>query len=454
MSRITRRTFAQTLATLPLLRTAGAITPGKPPTPSAPHVTLNPRDFGATGDGVTKETLALQQALDRASVLGGGTVNVPAGTYLTGALAFRSNTTLHLEEGATLHGSPDLADYPVTQVRWEGKWIKGYIGLLSAQDAVDIAITGKGSIVGNKSIPGRVDKASGMRNPALLEFVNCTHVRITDCLTDQNDMWSIHPVYCTDIAFHNVTVNSGADGIDVDSCKNVVIDNCTFTTADDCISLKSGRGMEGNTIARPTEDVTISNCTFHDLHWACIGIGSETSAGIRNVRVTNCKCLSARTFAIYIKSRPGRGAFIENITMDGLEVSGAQQGFLRINMLNSGKQDEDPVPGDAGIPTIRNLRFSNIHVTDMPQLVDAVSIHPAKPIDGLTLSNIAGTCAKGISIANARHVLLRDIHVTGYTGPLLSLANVTGTGLTPHADLTPTPIPTPVPEPATPYKLH
>jgi polygalacturonase len=89
-------------------------------------------------------------------------------------------------------------------------------------------------------------------------------------------MWSIHPTYCENVTFKNVAVHSGADGIDVDSCKTVIIEGCDFDTGDDCISLKSGRGAEGNTINRPTEDVRITNSTFADSHFACIGIGSET----------------------------------------------------------------------------------------------------------------------------------------------------------------------------------
>jgi len=221
----------------------------------------------------------------------------------------------------------------------------------------------------------------------------------------------------------------GADGIDVDSCKHVVIDGCQFETRDDCISLKSGRGMEANLIAIPCEDVRISNCTFNDAVWACIGIGSETSGGIRNVLVEHCKCLGARTHSIYIKSRPGRGAFIEDITMNDLEVSNAKLGFLRINILNSGLQDPNPVPGLEGIPTIRNYKFNNIRVTDVPVLVQANEIDPDKPLDGFSLTNVTGTCGKGILLANMKHVELKDIKVTGFSGPLLSTQNVTGKGL-------------------------
>src|SRR5579864_5120875 len=114
-----------------------------------PPLTLSVRDFGATGDGKTKDTAAIQQAIDRCWVLGGGEVRVPAGNYLTGAIALRSNTLLRLDKDATILGTPDFADYPVTQVRWEGKWIQGRVGLIYAINADHIGIVGPGRIEGN-----------------------------------------------------------------------------------------------------------------------------------------------------------------------------------------------------------------------------------------------------------------------------------------------------------------
>lgn len=434
---ITRRALlrytGQSLTLFPLfarLSVCGQTTPPSRPSAavSAP-VHLNVRDFGAVGDGRTKDTFALQQALDHCTLFGGGEVLLPPGEYLSGTLQMRANTTLRLDEAATLRGSPDLGDYPLTQVRWEGRWIRGYSALLTAWDANNITIAGNGQIVGNPAIQGRVDRSNGLRHPALLEFTACSHVEVRECLTRQNDMWSIHPVYCDHLTFRNVTVEGGADGIDIDSCKHVLIDNCTFHTADDCISLKSGRGQEGYTLHRTTEDVLISRCTFQDLRWACIGIGSETSGGIRDVRVEHCKCLGAGTFAIYIKTRPGRGAFLENIAMTDLDVSGAKLGLLRINLLDSGKQDEFPVAGEEGIPDVRNLSFTDIHVTGEATLVEATAIGPGKPLQGLTLANIRGTCAKGISLANITGVDIRDIEVSGFDGPLLRTHNVSGSGI-------------------------
>lgn len=417
-----------------------------PPKPKPPTSALrvDPREFGAKGDGTTKDTQALQMALDRCAVLGGGAVVVPAGAYLTGALRMGSNTTLILEDGATLQGSPDLTDYPVVQVRWEGRWTPGHVGLIWAHGARNVAIAGKGRILGSKAIPGRVDRVSGLRHPALLEFVDVQGLSVTEVYTEQNDMWSTHPVYCDDVLFRGVTIKGGADGIDVDSCRRVVIDRCDFDTVDDCISLKSGRGLEGATIARPTEDVTITDCVFRDHRWACIGIGSETSGGIRRVRVERCQCLAAYTFAIYIKSRPGRGAFIEDIVMRDLTISGAQGGFLRLNFLDSGKQDPFPVPGLEGVPKVRNFTFERIQVRDAPVLVEAVNIHPDKPLDGFTLRDVTGTAGKGITLANMKNVVLAKIDVAVATGPTLATSNVTGRGLAGAVALPPTVRPAPV----------
>jgi hypothetical protein len=475
---IERRTFlksatqallaAPALASLMRSQTAHAaiketMAVGGPKTPPVfPPLVLNVKDLGAVGDGTTRDTLALQQTIDRVSVLGGGEVLVPAGTFLTGALRLRSNVRLHLTEGAVIQGSPDIKnDYPVAQVRWEGRWIKGYPGFISAWDAENVAILGPGTILGSEAVKGRVERPSGLRLPSLLEFVNCRNVWVENVKTLQFGMWSTHPVLCQNVTFKNTSFKSGADGIDVDSCQHVTIDGCTFDTGDDCISLKSGRGQEAwaQIPTRPQitcEDILITHCTFTDSNFACIGIGSETSGGVRNARVESCKFIGAKTHAIYIKSRPGRGAFIEDIHCRDLDVSNAKLGFLRLNNLNSGKADEFSVPGLPGIPEFKNFSFRDVRVTDMPHLVQATEISPEKPLVGLVLENITGTCQKGMEIANARDVVLKDIKVTGFTGPLLATFNVTGKGLEGAVPLPEESKPKPtlqVPEPPVPYKL-
>jgi len=424
---------------------------------AVPKVQLNIMDFGAVADGKTKNTAVIQQCIDRCGVLGGGEVVVPKGEYLTGAIALRSDTTLHLEEGAVLMGSPDFNDYVITQVRWEGKWIQGYSGLVYAIGANNIAITGKGQIKGNYALSGRPTADKPLRHPALIEPINCTNINFDGFSTDYHSMWSIHLTYCDHVSIKNLTIRStggNGDGIDVDSCKHVAIDNCDIATGDDCISLKSGRGMEGFTLLRTTEDVTITNCTFAGLIFACIGIGSEASGGIRDVRIEHCKFTEAKTFALYMKSHVGRGAFIENITANDLEVSNTSGGFLRFNITGSGLQDQNPVPGLIGIPTTKNFKFTNIRVKDVPVLVDGTGVHPDKPLEGLTLANISGTCKKGISLANVKNAVISNITVTKFEGALLNISNVQGKGLDGAAPLTVKPFTETVPAPATPYVLR
>src|ERR1035437_6818957 len=175
--------FAEAQQTIPAKSAHASARAAASKLPAKPAVTLNVRDYGATGDGKTKDTLAIQQTIERCSVFGGGEVVVPAGDYLTGALALRSNVVLRVEAGATLNGSPDMADYPLAQVRWEGHWMKGYSAFISANDAENIGIVGPGKIIGSPAVRGRVERPSGLRLPALLEFVNCKNVNVENCYT-------------------------------------------------------------------------------------------------------------------------------------------------------------------------------------------------------------------------------------------------------------------------------
>ena len=387
---------------------------------------LNVRSYGAVGDGITKDTASFQKALDACAAAGGGVVVVPAGNYLIGSIELKSRTTLRLEKDAHLLGSPDLTDYPVGKVRWEGKWIDGHRALISAHDANHIAIVGPGKISGNPALGGR----QMPRRPVIIEPVNCTNVQFQDFSTEHRSMWSIHPAYCENVVARNLTIRStggNGDGMDVDSCRHVRIEGCDIATGDDCIAIKSGRGMEGYRLARPTEDVSISGCTFADSIFADIGIGSETSGGIRDVRIERCKFVHARTCAIYIKSNTGRGAFIEDISARDLEVNTAPGGFLRVNLLNSGIKDPEQVTGDEGVPLARNYSFSHVKV-NCGTLVDAAAISPVKPVNGFLLADISGRCAKAITLANMTNVVVRSVSVTGYTGPFLTQTNVHGVG--------------------------
>lgn len=393
---------------------------------AADTATFNIRDFGAKGDGTTKDTAAFQKALDTCAVNGGGEVVVPAGKYLIGSVQLGYRTVLRLEKDSVITGSPDLDDYPLIDIRWEGRWQPGHRSLIYAANVDHIGIVGPGLIEGN---PATAASNRPPRGTLVLEPINCTDVRWEGFSVRQTgNNWATHPTYCTDVVIKNVTLYGGRDGIDIDSCRNVRVEGCDLNTGDDSISIKSGRGLDGARIGRPTEDVLITHCTMVGRRFACIGIGSEISAGVRHIRIEHCT-FTANSQAIYLKTRIGRAGANEDISGDDLDILGG--GFLRINLTTGGNTNtaDDPVEGLIGYPSAKNLSFSNIRLKDAAVLVECTLVAPEKPVEGLTLTHVTGTTAKGIALQHVKNAVLSDIHVTGLSGPLLSTNDVTGTGL-------------------------
>ena len=388
---------------------------------------LNAADFGAKGDGVTKDTAALQKALDACAEKGGGTVSVSEGVYLTGSLVLHANTVLQLSSRASLLGSPDLADYPLETVRWEGEFRDGHRALLSASNAANITISG-GAIFGP---PITLSRLRTPRGPVLIELTGCTNALLENFTTQYQQLWSLHVLFCKNLTARNLilrTVNANGDGVDVDSCDGVLIERCDINTGDDAISLKSGRGLAAQNLLRPTQNVVIRNCRLQSSLYAALGLGTEMSGGIRDVKIQNC-ILSGRQNAIFVKSRDGRGGFMENISGENLLVLKSPT-FLGIDLVKKGIPATDPVPGDvAQWARVHNLSFSNVSVQDVGELVDGSNVPPARPLDGFTLTDVSGTCTRAISLANMTNVALSKIRVTGFDGPLVTVHNVTGSGL-------------------------
>jgi polygalacturonase len=384
---------------------------------------VNVTKLGAAGDGKMLNTGAFQKALDSLEKDGGDVV-VPAGNFVIGSIVMPSNTTLRIEKGATLIGSSNADDYPLIDVRWEGRWREGHRALIHAKDAEKIAIEGEGKIQGDMQLGDLRDP----RGPCVFEPIECKNVRIEGISVNYRRMWAIHLTYCENVMARGLTIRStrnNGDGIDVDSCKNVKIENCDIDTGDDAIALKSGRGMEAVRIARPTEDVTITNCTLGSS-FAGLALGTEMSGGIRSVRFSNCTFTRGAN-SIFIKSRTGRGGFMEDIEGQDLTASGPKA-FLRIDLTERGIQDSEPVQGDDAFPHVANIKITGAKVnTDV--LIEAKSVAPEKPIEGLSISKITGTCKQAITLNNVQDVELKDIQVTGFTGPFITTENVTGPGI-------------------------
>jgi polygalacturonase len=383
---------------------------------------FNVKDFGAVGDGKTKDTAAFQKAIDTCAQAGGGDVTFPAGTYLTGSIELKSHVHLVMPAGTIIQGSGDKADYQLATARWEGMEKPAYLALIRADHAEDIAVTGCGIIRGNQEI----GKLRNPRGPTLIEPIECKSVRLDGMTLHGNQMWTVHPTYCQDVALSNLVIQTtgwNSDGIDPDSCQRVTIDHCSFETGDDNIAIKSGKGQEGVTVGRPSEDITITNCNF--INGTCsIAFGSELSGGIQNVHIQHCTFRKGRV-ALYLKSRPGRAGYIRNVTAEDLDVG--PEPLLEIITNYQANPDAQGVAGPEGLTKFQDIVINDVRIQGRQAVrVEATAENPAA---GITLSQITGTCAQPWIFKNATNVTLKDIHVTGFEKNFLSLDHASGTGL-------------------------
>ncbi len=349
---------------------------------------------------------AINSAIEACSKDGGGKVVIPEGTWNTGAITLKSHVNLVIEKGATLFFVFDRDLYPVVETRWEGLDCMNYSPLIYAYGETDIAITGEGIVDGNGSddtwwlmsgktpkskdieVPekqqnpgGRADllkmaedgvpleervfgPGKGLR-PQLINLCHCDGILIEGVTLLRSPFWVIHPLLSKNITVKNVTIeNDGpnGDGCDPESCENVLIENCIFSTGDDCIAIKSGRnedgreGGKGRYVGLPSKNMIIRNCLMKDGHGGVV-IGSEISGGCNNVFVENCEMDSPNLERILrIKTNSLRGGIIEDIYMRNIKVGQCAEAVLKINL--------DYEPNEVGqrgfYPTVRNVYMENV----------------------------------------------------------------------------------------------
>jgi polygalacturonase len=351
--------------------------------------TFSVKDFGAKGNHQTLDTEAIQKAFDAAKEAGGGTVIIPKGRYLSGALFMYSNTTLILEDRATLEGIEDLEYYPIIDSRFNGTEQKCHASLLTAIDAHNITITGEGTIAG--SGVGRSGVPTG---PRTIEFIRCKDVVLENIFITNKGRWTVHPLYCKDVIIRGVdirTTGHNGDGIDPDSCDTMLITDCSFFTKDDSIAIKSGKNRNGVDVGIPCTNITITNCKMRG-GYAAVACGSEMSGGINNVLFTDCY-LTNMTKGFDIKTRNGRGGTVEDIVVSNLKMVNVDVPLImRMNYkFNTGN---DLIEGPEGIPTIRNITIKDITI-DGNQMGN-ISGTETNHIDGLILKNI--TCNSGAKL--------------------------------------------------------
>ncbi|MDE5749281.1 MAG: glycoside hydrolase family 28 protein, partial [Duncaniella sp.] len=310
--------------------------------PAFPDRTLNITRTGARRG--RPATSAIQKAIDRISAQGGGIVIVPEGEWLTGRIELKSNVNLHLDDGAVLVFSGEIADYlPAVASRYEGTDIRSLGAMIYANGAENIALTGRGHLRGPaydcaimSNLNAEVD-GTKIYPPTFIGPVGCRGVLIEDVTLDGSIFWNIAPVYCENIIIRGVTVNSHGhtrtDGIDIDSSRNALIENVSLDCGDDCFTLKSGRGEEAVRLARPTENVVIRDCRVR-RGVGGLTIGTETAGFIRNVYAENIS-MEAPRYPLYFKTRRPRGGGAENIWINNVKVGRSKGPAIQVDMLGS-----------------------------------------------------------------------------------------------------------------------
>lgn len=402
-----------------------------------PENICNIVDFGAVPDGETKNTESFKKAIEACAQKGGGKVYVPEGRWLTGAIHLKSNINLNLDEKAEILFSYNPDDYlPVVFTRFEGVELYNYSPFIYAKDAKNIAITGKGMLNGQgqswqgwkngekKSIE-KLDKLaeknippeerifgyrdSGLR-PSFIEFVNCQNIQLTDFLITFSPRWTIHPIYCENILIDNLrvdTIGFNSDGIAIDSCKNVLIQNSSLKSSDDVISIKSGLEEDGWRINKPSENIVIRNNTTLDGH-SGIAIGSEMSGGVRNVFLHNLRFINIDQ-AIRTKSTKSRGGYVENIWAKDITIYTAENAAIQLDATYTASAITSD---NAKAPLIRNFYFDNIEVqnTQYPVRIDGLK---NEPISHIFFSDLRSHAEKGTYLRNCKDISFENSTTEG-----------------------------------------
>ena len=407
-------------------------------------------DFGAVGDGCTPATVAIQKTIEAAASRGGGTVIVPAGNFVTGALRLRSNINLHLEAGATLLGAQDIEQFPVWTPAWEG--VASHAPLIGGEDLDNVSITGRGTIDGRGQMWWELMKKLDLFRPRLIRLVDCRNVLIEGVTLTNSPSWTLNPLACDTVTIRGVIVKNppdspNTDGINPDSCRNVHISDCHIDVGDDCVTIKSGSEEDGRRQHRACENITVTNCTMIHGHGGVV-IGSEMSGDVRNVVIGNCTFIGTDR-GIRIKSRRGRGGAVEdlrvsNIVMDQVLCPLVINLFYGCGAWKEAKvTDQSPQPVTERTPRFRRLRFSNISARRVKYSAAYVIGLPEMFVQDIAYSDIAvyldrdnteagqsamapgqpDLCRAGFVMRNVDNLRLHNVQVLDPIGPAVSVTN-------------------------------
>ncbi len=462
--------------------------------PSFAANTVNLAAIGGVADGLTLNTAAIAKGIDRLTAKGGGKLIIPAGLWITGPIVLKDNINLHLEDGALLRFSDDFDLYPIVESTFEGIMTWRCQSPISGRDLENIAITGLGTIDGNGQAWRPVKRfkmtdnqwrnllASGgslvdngaywfpsegaalgyvtakgsnipsfdtfeeyaaikdFLRPVMVSLINCKNVLLDGPTFQNSPAWNIHPLLCEDVTIRNLTVRNpwysqNGDGLDLESCKNVVIYNNQFDVGDDAICFKSGRDQDGRDRGVPTENVIVKNNVVYHGHGGFV-VGSEMSGGVRNVHVSDCTFMGTN-IGIRFKSTRGRGGIVENIFISNINMIDIPTEPIRFNMfyggfapvLDDGNSSTDLIDTEApavGVteetPIFRNIKVKNIVANGFGNAALFMGL-PEMKLENVSLENAVLRAPKGFTMIDVNGVELINVQVIQEEGPAMTIFN-------------------------------
>lgn len=359
---------------------------------------------------------AVNQAIVACHKSGGGRVVIPKGDYVcNGPIRMLSNVDLHLSEGTLIRFGTNPADYlPAVKVRWEGTVCTNYSPLIYANGQKNLAITGSGTFdgqadkfwfawkkqpngddqekaktilrkMGETGVPEaeRVFGAGHKLRPTLLELYDCEGILLDGFTARQSPFWTIHPVFSKNITIRNLKIGHGTtndDGIDPDSCEDVLIENCRISTDDDPISIKAGRDQDAWK-RRGTRNVVVRKCTLRSRIANGFCVGSEMSGGVENVWVDHCTMPNV-TLGITLKANLDRGGFVRNVWVRNVTIDSCRQAAIRMQM------DYHSYRGGNFPPEFDRITLETIYVRSSRDYGWWLEGVPSKPIGLVTMRNV------------------------------------------------------------------
>tara|TARA_R110000744_G_scaffold358202_1_gene465234 strand:+ start:1555 stop:3006 length:1452 start_codon:yes stop_codon:yes gene_type:complete len=383
-------------------------------------------EFGAVPDSTTLNTKMFADAIAACVKNGGGIVLVPKGSFLTGPIHLDNNVNLHLEAGSEILFSTNLQDYPIVHTSYEGTELMNFSPLIYAKNKKNIAITGQGILNGQASnefwwpwcgsktygwkegnpkqhsslaklkegmsengvpVEERIFGIGEFLRPTFIEPFECENVLIKGVKIINAPFWIIHPLKSKNVTIDGVTIESHGpnnDGCDPEYSKNVIIKNSVFNTGDDCIAIKSGRNEDGRRVGIKSENIIVQNCKMIDGHGGVV-IGSEISAGVKNVYVENCIMDSPNLDrAIRIKTNTKRGGTVENVYVRNLVVGQVREAVLKINLFYGIYANQE---GNY-MPEVRNISLENVQVDYGGKYGILAEGHEELPISDITFKDV------------------------------------------------------------------